>query len=203
MTGAWGAVSHTQNAWIESAIRSGYGSGAEAPALPGRDRRLRNLHRRRDRTRHLAGGGVTQPDGARAGSRRPAAAPHEQDDHPDHGRSARAGAGPAGPGGGRQPRRRGDHRAYAAPHRSRLVGHGPSHPRVPAPLGGRAPGGRAAPDSHQLGDRRPGRGPVRPGRAAHRGRRQAVRQRHRGSRAALLRTRGRRSVGQAALDPSR
>ncbi len=77
--------SHTQNAWIESAIRSGYGSGTEAPALPGRDRRLGNLHRRRHRTRHLAGGGVAQPDGPRAGSRRPAAAPHQQDCHPDHG----------------------------------------------------------------------------------------------------------------------
>ena len=37
-----------------------------------------------------------------------------------------------------QPGGRGDHRAYPAPHRSRLVGHGPAHPRVPAPLGGRA-----------------------------------------------------------------
>src|SRR6202042_616043 len=67
MAGAWTAPSYAQNAWIESAIRSGYGSGTEAPALPGRDRRLGDLHRRRDRTRHLAGRGVSQPDGARAG----------------------------------------------------------------------------------------------------------------------------------------
>src|SRR3984957_2983353 len=96
MEGAWTAMTHAQNASIEPAIRCSYVSGTAAPALPGRDRRLRNLHRRRHRARHLAGGGVAQPDGTRAGPRRPAAAPHQPDHHSDHGPPARPGADPAG-----------------------------------------------------------------------------------------------------------
>ena len=44
---------------------------------------------------------------------------------------------------------------------------GLAHPRVPAPLGGPVPGRRTGADPHQLGHRRPGRGPVRHRGAAH------------------------------------
>lgn len=39
---------------------------------------------------------------------------------------------------------------HQAPHRSRMVGHGPAHPRVPAPLGSPVPRHRTAPDPHEL-----------------------------------------------------
>jgi predicted ATPase len=129
VAGPHGESDYRYRCWRRSAL--------EAPALPGRHRRLRNLHRRRYRARHLAGRGVSEPDGPGAGSRRPTAAPHQQDRHPDHGRRARPGPGQTGAGRSGKPRRRSDHRPYQAPPRSRVVGHGAAHPRVPAPLGGR------------------------------------------------------------------
>jgi hypothetical protein len=189
----------TQNAWIVEPIRSGYGSGTAAPALPGGHRGLGQLHRRGDRARRLAGGGVQEPDRPGAGARGPVAAPHQPEHRADHGRGARAGPGQAGAGGGRQPDRRGDHRAHQAAHRARVGRHGEAHPRVPAPLGGPVPGRRAAADPHQLGHRRAGRGPVRHRGDAHRRGRQALRQCRRGPGTPLLRAGGGRPVGGPAF----
>src|SRR5215469_6837854 len=112
IAGAWLVLMHTQNAWTEGSIRLGYGSGAETPALPGRDRGRGHLHRCRHRARHLAGRGVTEPHRPRAGPGCPAAAPHQQEHHPDHGRSAHSGPGQAGTRRGGQHDRRGGDRPH-------------------------------------------------------------------------------------------
>ena len=94
-----------------------------------------HLHRRRHRAGRLAGGRV--PHAARAGADpgRAAAAPHQPHRHPDHGR--RSGPRPRPPAARRRRRTgpRGHDRPHPAAHRPRLVGDGPPHRGVPAPLG--------------------------------------------------------------------
>ena len=159
---------HSQNACMRPAIRSGYGCGAATPALPGRDRRRRQLHRRR----RSSWASPRPPSRARSRRSRLSSASGCCAVPPasvtlDHRGRAGPGPGPAAAGRGRRPGSGGHHRpqpgcASATPGRPWAA----HTRRVPAPLGRPLPGRRAPADPHQLRHRRPGRGHVRPRRAS-------------------------------------